>query len=496
MESILSLEITEDKIRILELCATEKGLELLRLDKLDLPPNCIKEGIIAEPKLVSEKLFNFIKENNISAKKTVVLINPPNVFIRLIRLPHNLSDEQIRINLEAEVNQYQAFAGKDTIIAFKKIEEISEEGIKKINVLFASTFKALTDSYLKALDWAGLDLIAVDAPIFSILRLLEDVDFNPASLDANLLMVVGERYLDTCIVKGNRMRFLHSVEIDTYDFEKDKVNFVEKIVSAIKLVINFYQTRFVQGEQIVSILINPLDARLNGLDKLLQEKLPQLPIKFSNPLNKIYVNEDKFRNVEQLRFDFSALLGASLRIESKDQSFNLELLHEQRIKRQRRLNQIFLLFISLTVVFVTMLASLGWVVLRINILQMKEAKLAAKLEQLSPELNAAMAIKEKKEILQKQLDEALSISADISRPFYFRNIAKAMTLVSKDLWLNNASLDTENKNLILTGQSHTENYIFEYISKLKHCGYFNSAELASSENETDSIKFVIRCAIR
>jgi hypothetical protein len=118
------------------------------------------------------------------------------------------------------------------------------------------------------------------------------------------------------------------------------------------------------------------------------------------------------------------------------------------------------------------------------------------LEQPSVELNIAMAIKEKKDILQRKIDEASKITRQLKSYFYFKNIAKAMVLLPQDLWLTEVALEEDNKNLVLNGESKTEKSIFNYASYLSDSGYFNSAELVSSESGAESIKFVIRCAIK
>ena len=494
MENVLGFEITEDKIRILELGVTEKGWEPIRLAKLVLPPNCIKEGIIAEPKLIANIIAAFIKENNIATKKAVALINPRYFFTRIMRLPYNLSDSQIRLNLEAELNQYQTFSGKATVIDFRNLEEISEEGIKKANLLFATTFKALTESYLKTAELAGLDLMGVDTSILSIMRLLDEVDFKSTSLDVTLLMLIGEKYLEMCILKGNRPRYLHSVEIDLSDFDKDRANFIDRLVSAIKLVVNFYQARFVQGEQIARILIHPLDAKCSQIHTLLLEKLPQIPVQLSNPLNKINLDKEKGIEPDELRFAFSGLLGANLRTENKAQPFNLNLLFEQKAQRRYRLNQTYLFSITLSAVLGAMIISLSWVALRINILQAKISRIAHSLEQPSSELSKVLSVREKNEILGRQIDEASSIAGG-KKSLYFNKLAKAMILVPKDLWLTDITNDKESKDLILAGESLTEKSLFDYKSSLSDVEYFDAVEITSSESKMEGIKFLIRCKI-
>lgn len=498
MENILVLEIVDDEIKILELCTTQKVGELfpIRLNRIALPRACVREGLIIEPKLVSDAIVAFIKENNIYTKKAIVLINLPFVFSRIIRLPQNLSDAQIRLNLEAEINQYQTFAGKETILDFKKIEEINEEGIKKVNVLYVTTLRALTAAYLKTMELAGLDLIGVEAPIFSVMRLLDEVDLKPASGEVTLLILIGKKYLDMCILKGSRPRFLHSIEIEPYDVEKNKPDFIDRLVSAIRLVVSFYQARLIHGEQISRIIIHPLDASLNSIHTQMQEKLPQIPIQASNPLTKIFIEKEKPQESEELKFSLSCLMGAALRIENKDRPFDLNLFWEQKKSRQYHLNQIYLLFISLAFVLIIMIISFGWIFLTINILQGKISHLAKELKAPSSQLYQALDVKEKKDTLLKQFDEALSLTRTAKKYFYFKNMAKAGMSAPAGLWLTDIALEQANEYLMITGEAKTEKPIFDYISKLSDSRYFALAELVSSKAEAGILRFMIRCVIK
>ena len=495
-ESLLGLEIDEGAIKILEIATGPKGIQVLRLGEKDLPLNSFKDGVIISPKLIADTLSLFIKENNISAKKAVALINPPHVFTRIIRLPHNLSDEQIRLNLDAELSQYRLFTGKESHIDFKKLEEISEGGIKKINVLFAATLRTLSESYLKTMELVGLDLIAVDVPMLSILRLFDAVDPGSLSREVTLIILMGKKYLEMCILKGGRPRFLHSVEIDIYDFEKNRVDFIDRFVSAIKLVVNFYQARFIHGEEITRIMINPLDQKHSQIHTLLQEKLPQIPIQVSLPLTKIYLEKEEPGFNDKLKFSFSPLLGVALRIEEKDRPFNLNLLLEQRISRAYRSNQIYLIFVSLTFVFTLMIISLGWVILQINLLQRKISHLSVALKQPSLELNKAMGIKEKKDMLSNQINEALMIMRARKAPFYFKSIAKTSVLVPSELWLTDIQLEGAKEHLLLTAEAKSEKSIFDYIASLSGSNYFGSVELISSQGGAEAIKFTLRCKLR
>lgn len=497
MESVLGIEISEDKIKFLEARATEKGWQLLRMDNLDLSAGSLKEGVIAEPKQISEKISVFVKKNKISAKKAIALIESPHIFTRLIRLPYNLTDEQIRLNLQAEVNQYQAFSGKNNIIGFKKVEEINEEGIKKVNVLFVTVSRAVAESYLKTMELAGFNLMGIDTPVFSVTRLLENVDFEPSSLEVTLLMLIGNKYLDTCIIKGNRPRFLHSIEAENNDFANKKEASVDKIASALKLILSFYQTRFMQGEEVAQIVINPMIKGFDNIHTLLQERIPQIPIKISHPLNKNYIVEkDNIANLEELKFSFSGILGAVLRLENKNLPYNFNLLLEQKSQRQYHFNQIQLLLVFLSAILTAAVISFIGINFRIGTLQKKIIQLSSKYDRFSLELKSVLSAKEKRDILGKISIEASEIIKSTKKADSFNSIAKAMVLALNDLWLTDIAFEQDKGYLFLTGQSLSEKLVFDYISSLSGCGFFGSVEINSSKNESEKIKFIIKCAAK
>jgi Tfp pilus assembly protein PilN len=495
MESILGLELTENTIKLLELQATEKGLQVSGIHRIDLPSNSTKEGIIVEPRIVAAKLGAFLKEKNISTKKVIALVSSAYAPTKIIRLPFNLTDDQIRLNLEAEINQYQTLTGKEPVIDFNKLEEISEEGIKKINVIFTATSKALIKSYLHALKLAGLDLIDFDVPILCLLRTLDEVELKSTNIDVTLLMLIGEKHLEICIVKGNRARFLHSVEIDILDLDKGLFSFIKRLLSTIKLVLNFYQVRFMQGEEISRIVINPLDAKYNRIHLLLQEELPNIPIKLSESLSKVYADKEKITDLDELRFPFSCLLGATLRLHDKENPLNLNLLLREKAQRLNRLTQTYIMLITSFLLLSVVTVSIGWIVLNIGILENKITQLKAKLRYSPIELNETIAIKAKGDILRKKIKEAAIITNGPGDHF-LENLARAMASVTDNLWLTDISLDAPKKNLVLTGESKIEKPIFDYISILSNSRYFNSVELVSSKGEEQGIKFVISCTIK
>lgn len=496
MEAILGIEFIEGKARVFELINADRALEVGVIDQIILPVGSIKEGIVVEPKLVAGKISAFLKEKNIFTGKVVALIDPALAFTRIVRLPSNLSEEQININLEAELNQYRQFLGKEATISFNKLEEISEEGIKKINILFTAVYKAASKSYLNTFEAAGLDLVDIDVPILSLLRALDQTDIAADSLDVTLLMLIQDKQLEMCILKGNRPRFLHSVEIDTAGFDKDPQLFVERLLSMVKLVVNFYQARFVQGEEISRIVLNPLSAKFNQLHILLQEKLPHIPIQLSRPLNKVHVDQGKGIDIEDLRFGFSCLVGAALRLQGKEGVYSLNILFKEKAQRKNRLTQIYLISAALSVILAVTIIMLGVIFLRTYILQVRIARYAAKLKQRPQDFSRAIFAKERIDALEKQIGEAQAVSGAFKKPRVFYNIARAIVLVPADLWLTEVLMDKKSSVLTLNGQAIAEKPIFDYVSALSNSGHFMSVDLVSSRGHAKGVEFSIKCQIK
>ena len=495
MENLLGFEFSEDKIKVLEVSLEQGVLSPLFLGSIDLPAQSTKEAAIVEPKNIADKISAFIKDNKLFAKKAVALVGPPYIFSRLIFFPQNLSDNQIRLNLEAEVKQYKVFSGKEIVVDFKKLEEVSEEGKKKVNVLFGAAAKALSDSYLKTLEAAGIDLLGIDAPLFSILRLLNGVDLDSSSLDVVLLITISYKYIEMVIIKGNRPRFMHAVEIDMFDFDREPDNFIDRLVSAIKLAINFYQARLILGEEINRIVINPLHKKYKQLHALLQEKLPQITVQLANPLAKIRINPAKPLAEEELRFSFSPLLGACLMAENKSLPFDLNLLLEQKAVKHSYLSQVYLLFMSLASLLGIAIILMLFLVIRIGVLQYRIGKISAQLENPSSSLNKLITIQERRNILKNKMDEAFVVTSKIENPSYFKSLAKVMVLAPQGLWFTDIETAEDGRILILNCESRIEKPIFNFIASLTDSGYFEAVEVTSSKSAGEYFKFTVRCKI-
>ena len=118
MEDILVFEFSDGFIKIAELNTQDKSLHIRHL--VSLSSEGIKNTSIVDPKTVAEAISSFLKSNNITSRKAFALVGPPNSITKIVRLPHNLSDAQIRLNLQTEIDQYRVFSGRIQFLTLEK----------------------------------------------------------------------------------------------------------------------------------------------------------------------------------------------------------------------------------------------------------------------------------------------------------------------------------------------------------------------------------------
>jgi type IV pilus assembly protein PilM len=180
-ESVLGLDIETQGIKIVELKKTSLGIELVRAKILPLPDNSLKDGVIVGPKSIAKAIKDFIESNNILTKKAVGVINPSLALVRLLRIPF-MSEAEMRTILESEANQYIDFKHKEKVIDFCLLEEINEEGIKKVNVLFAAALKEVINTFIQVAEETNLELTTIDVANLAVIRTLYGVNIKPSSL--------------------------------------------------------------------------------------------------------------------------------------------------------------------------------------------------------------------------------------------------------------------------------------------------------------------------
>ncbi|OGX15061.1 MAG: hypothetical protein A2166_06490 [Omnitrophica WOR_2 bacterium RBG_13_41_10] len=502
-ESILGLEIAPEGVRLLELKKAGQGISLVRAEILAVSAEFFKNGIISDAKSIAKVIKDYLEARNILAKKMVGVINPSLTLVRLVRIPF-MSEIEMKSMLEAEANQYVDFKNKEKVIDFCLLEEINEEGIKKVNVIFAAVLKNIIDGFIQIAQEANLDLIGIDASLLATIRALYGVNIKPASAEPLMLVVINPKDIQLCILKGNRPRFLHTVEIDIKEFVATKEEFLERLVFSAKLVLNYYGRAIHGQEDIHSIVVSVNDISLKDIDKELTARLPGFVVEKANPLGRLKIDESNLsaETKEEINLGFAALIGASLRTEDPaDYPLSLNLVP---LAKQRRLSidrELALYASSLTALLAifVVVASIFW--LNSSWMQYKISRLSRQLQENNLSLGRIIRQHSKNIDLDQRINQGTQLitEAEKNKAMFSSNmLANVMLMVPDGLWLKEIYAQAEDESFTLTGSALNKTHILDYAESLNKKGYFNKVEpvFSGDQAQQETLEFTIKCQLK
>lgn len=500
-ESVLGLDIESQGIKIVELKKTTQGIELVQAKILPIPADCLKEGVIVEPKSIGRVLKEFIEANNILTRKAVAVMEPSLTLLRLLRIPF-MSEEETKTILETEANQYVDFKHKAKVIDFCLLEEISEEGIKKVNVLFAASLKEAVNAFIQIAEEADLELIGIDVSALAIIRTLYGTNIRPSSLEPVMLVIIDKENIQLCILKSNRLRFLHAVKIDIKEFITARQEFIERLIFSIKLALNFYSRAIYGQEEIQRIIVNINKPSLKDIDKELVPKLEGLSVEKAEPLARLKVDNTLFSESakEEIGLAFTPLIGAALRPEdSVDYPLSLNLIPPERQQRLLINKELNLYASSLTVLLTIFVVSAGFFGINNLLIERRINELNRQLEETTVAIDKLIQEGTKSVDLNKRINEASQIITEVNKNRYVLSsslLAKVMVLVPEGLWLTDISGEAQEKSLNLAGNALGEKYIFEYVNSLVDTGHFNKVDPVFSKSAEATLHFLIKCQLK
>ena len=172
----LGIELTPDCVNIVQLQHNKQGPKLTACASMSLPKGVYEDGQVRDPEGIAEVIREGLAEHKIKAKQVVSAAPLGEAVIRLIRLPAELDEIELRdMVLNQEAALYLPFAREDADVDFQRLgTEIDEDGIERVEVLLVATRKEITENYLNVFQLAGLDLKVLEVSSFALIRTIHD----------------------------------------------------------------------------------------------------------------------------------------------------------------------------------------------------------------------------------------------------------------------------------------------------------------------------------
>lgn len=199
MSKILSIEIEDKIIKIIEVQRKGELLSVYNFICIDVPDGIIDNGKILNINILSNLIEKKLIENNIKSNKAILIINTNSIIIRNVVLPYINSKKETASMVKFELEQFLSADLKEYKLIYKTEDIFINDGIKKAKFIVNCLPLKIYEQYIKLFKNLKLELLSFDSS-FNCLSKITHRKINNKILDNNKPLVF-------CKLNNNTMTF-------------------------------------------------------------------------------------------------------------------------------------------------------------------------------------------------------------------------------------------------------------------------------------------------
>ncbi len=229
----VAIELCSERINIAQLQKKGAEITLKNLCSAEVPVGIFEEGRIVNPQELGELITTTLADNQIKATHVTTSVPMREAVIRLIPLPAELDDREVRdLILNQEAALYLPYPRDEVDLDYQKLDLVTDEdGLDKVQVMLAATRKEVTDSYLETFQYAGLSVKVLEISSFAVLRTIKEQLRQFAPQEAVVLIDIEFDCTEIAIVVNGIPQFNRTVPIGTFQLQ-------EALTSAMNLPVS------------------------------------------------------------------------------------------------------------------------------------------------------------------------------------------------------------------------------------------------------------------
>lgn len=347
MNNAFGLDIGATSIKAVWLSKQKNGF---LLNSCNFAPTPAK-GMLSESPLDKEEMAHTIKKAVDDAKITTKNVNlalPENqVYTKVIEMPA-LSDKELSLAINWEAEQYIPVPLSSISLVWTVLNP-SKKNLKpsnnKIQVLVVGAPTAIIDKYQKLLAMCGLNAVAVETEILSVIRTLTYQREGAANFLPSIILSIGAMSTSLALIKDGIVIFTYSVSVGgvainraieadlglslmqaeeykkVYGISKggpsDKIGKVilpilNSILSEVKKVMIFYSQKYKDDIPIQQIILSGGTAKLPGLDLFFAQDCG-IETVIADPWSVLAQDQKLSPEVRSKACDFTVAIGLAMR---------------------------------------------------------------------------------------------------------------------------------------------------------------------------------------
>jgi type IV pilus assembly protein PilM len=226
--NILAIDIGSKNIKMV--VGRKQGSGVL-VDKgflLPTPLYSFNDGTIQDIDSVKGVILNKLSSESIKVKNAVCTVNSTSAITREVELPYTKNEEEIDKMVRFELEQYLPVMLSDYVIDYKKVEDFTEENIKKTRFMVIALPKIIVEGYLELLKGIKLTPLALDISSNSVSKLfVKGVNINGENYSSNKTVAVidmGYNYLNINIISNGTSQFSRIINLGGKDIDINIAN--------------------------------------------------------------------------------------------------------------------------------------------------------------------------------------------------------------------------------------------------------------------------------
>ena len=244
----IGIELTPERLNIVQLKKQGQAYKLVKRISEEMPENVFQDGQIVNPPELVDLLQSVVVEHKLKDKKVATAIPGRDVVTRLIPVPAELNDSELRdMILNQEAGLYLPFPREEADVDYQKLGFfVDEDGIEKVQVLLVATRKEATDVFLSTFQEADLKIDVLEITSFALIRTIRQQlrQFGPQ--EAVAIADIEFDNTEISIIVDGVPQFSRTVPLGTY-----------QIQNALSRAMNLPPSRNTELLQGMTIPINP-----------------------------------------------------------------------------------------------------------------------------------------------------------------------------------------------------------------------------------------------
>jgi len=491
-KAILGIHIDDDCLNIVHLGQTTNGFKVLNWTSEPLEAGIVKDGLITDVQIVSQKIRNLIKTGQIKSDKAVMSLPCSTVRLKPCEFPVR-KDKQLQQQVEEQIDKYALFGGREVTFDYCVFEGEAQDSNKQ-TVLQAITARQISDTHLAVAKRAGLKLMRIEPALLAIIKLA----FNEQTVDlpaVSLLLVLESASVNLSVFKDGLPQLCQNLSIDVKDLSQGKDDFPH-LTEQGKSVLEFAQS--LAGSQPITLKVAAAcnSEKPDTVVGQIKQKLSDVKIEQID--NSQLARQFGVQGMEG-KVPFFALSSALTTFEVCEYNGQLNLVSQQSLTMQKTKKEISLTAKAIVAVVLLSFVTLIPLKMKIKSVEAISTKIEAKVIETIPMRDKINDLTKQVEQLNGKLSAYRADSTGLTNIPWSRALSIIGDAVPDNVRIVDIST-TDSGDFMLLGEALAESYVYKFAKKLQDEKLIEHATVEEIEYDNKNITIIvdykIACKIR